>query len=335
MNANSGEDLLNSSLSAKLFGGDASASGLPSRAQVVIVGGGIVGTSVAYHLTALGVRDVLLLERAAISAGTTWHAAGLVACTRASHALTGLASYGRDLYARLADETGIDVGFRPCGALSVARTRGRVDELRYVAMVGRHHGLEVSELAPDALSELWPLASPKGLEAIFHHPGDATVNPGWAAVALAKGAFDGGARICEGVRVERILHDGWRATGVDTDAGRVEAETVVLCGGMWSRELARGAGVSLPLWPAEHVHVTTAPVDGVDSGLPVLRDFDGYVYLRSYRDRLMVGAFEPDGKPRELDSMPHDFAFGEFDADWDHFEPARRKAVERVPALKK
>jgi glycine cleavage system aminomethyltransferase T/glycine/D-amino acid oxidase-like deaminating enzyme len=327
------EDLLNAGLTATAFSSDARGGALPSRAQVVIVGGGILGASVAFHLVRAGVKDVLLLERASVSAGTSWHAAGLIANSRGSHAMTELASYGVGLYSRLEELTGIDIGFNQAGAISLARTADRVDELRYIASVGRHHGRVIEELSPAEVCEHWPLAEPAGMKAGFLHAQDGTVNPGWTALALAKGAHDGGAVVREGVEVTRILHERGRATGVETTTGVIEADTVVLCGGMWSRELAAAAGVSLPLYAAEHVHVTTTPVTGAHPDLPVLRDLDGYFYARHYRGRLLVGAFEPDGRPRTMESLGEDFAFGEFEPDWGHFEPVRRKAVERLPVL--
>ena len=327
------EDLLQSELSASLFDPGAAGAGLPSRARVVVVGAGVVGSSVAYHLVRLGVKDVLVLDRSTVAAGSSWHAAGLIANARASHALTELASYGVGLYSRLAEETGVDIGFNQCGAVSLARTIGRMDDLRFVATVGRHHGRAVDELSPGELADVWPLAVRDGLVGGYLHREDGTVNPGWAAVALAKGAHDGGATFREGVTVTRILDRDGRAAGVETDRGSVEADTVVLCGGLWSRDLAATAGVSLPLYAAEHVHVTTAPVEGVDHTVPVLRDFDGFFYARHYRGRLLVGAFEPNGRPRSMDSIGDDFAFGEFAADWEHFAPIRREAEERIPAL--
>lgn len=327
------EDLLNSSLSAAQFRPEPTGP-LAARARIVIVGGGIVGTSIAYHLAKLGANDVLLLEQSVISAGSTWHAAGLIANTRASHFLTEIASYSVRTYGGLAAETGIDIGFDQCGALSISRTADRADELRYLANVGRLHGIDIRELDPSTLANVWPLAVPDGVTAVLHHVLDGTINPGWAAVAFGKSAHAAGVTIREGIGVARLVHDGRRVSGVETTTGElVEAETVVLAAGLWSRDLAAQAGVSLPLYAAEHLHVTTTPLHSLGESVPVLRDMDGYFYARQHRRGLMIGAFEPKGKPRSMESIGHSFAFGEFDEDWEHFDPIRKLAIERIPSL--
>ena len=328
------ERMLDDTLTATSFAPDAARGALPDRAQVVVVGGGVVGSSIAYHLAGIGIADVLLLERARIASGTSWHAAGLVARIRGSHPMTGLADYGVDLYRRLADETGVDVHFRPTGSLTLAENDGRLQELRYTAGIGRHHGVETNLVAPKEVLEIWPLASVDGLVGALLQPGDGTVNPGHAALALAKGAHDRGVTIREGVSVTGILTEGRTVLGVRTDRGDVGAESVVLACGLWTRGLAATVGVGVALYAAEHVHVSTDPIEGVHDLLPLMRGLDGYFYARHHAGGLMIGAFEPDGRPRATGSIADDWAFGEFGPDWEHFAPVRANAERRIPALK-
>jgi heterotetrameric sarcosine oxidase gamma subunit len=329
-----GEALLDDSISATRFATEARDGDLPGRVRAVVIGAGVAGSSVAYHLAGLGSSDILVLERRRIASGTSWHAAGLLARVRGSHPMTELAGYGVDAYSRLEAETGVPIGYHRSGSLTLAQTPGRMDEMAYTAAMARHHGVEANIVAPEAVAELWPLASTEALLGGLHQPGDASVNPGWAALALAKGAHDRGVMIREGIGVDRILTSGDAVVGVRTERGIVECETVVACCGLWTRDLAATVGASVPLYAAEHVHVTTAPVEGAVASLPILRDLDGYLYIRHYRGRLLVGAFEPHGRPRSMDSIGADFAFGEFEPDWDHFAPVRRNAELRVPALK-
>jgi heterotetrameric sarcosine oxidase gamma subunit len=328
------ERMLDDTLTATSFAPDAADGPLPDRAQVVVIGGGVAGSSIAYHLAGIGITDVLLLERARIASGTSWHAAGLVARVRGSHPMTELANYGVDLYRELEDQTGVDVHFRPTGSLTLAETEDRLQELRYTAAIARHHGTEARLLEPSAVPGVWPLASTDGLVGALHQPGDATVNPGYAALALAKGAHDRAVTIREGVSVIEILTDERAAYGVRTDRGDVEAEAVVLACGLWTRDLAAAVGVPVPLYAAEHVHVSTDPIGGAHDLVPLMRGLDGYFYARHHAGGLMIGAFEPDGRPRSTDSIPEDWAFGEFGPDWEHFAPIRANAERRIPALK-
>lgn len=334
------EALLDDSISATSFAADAATAEVPARARVAVVGGGVIGSSVALHLAELGVDDVVLLERERIASGTSWHAAGLLARVRASHATTELADYGVDRYSRLEARSGIPVGFFPNGSLTLCRTEGRLAEARSAAALARHHGIEAHLLSPEEAVEAWPLLSKDDLLGALHQPGDATVNPGHAALAFAKLAHEAGVTVREGVRVARILTDGSPGAtrvpavlGLETSRGTIAAETVALCCGLWTRDLAASVGVSVPLYAAEHVHVTTVPLEGAVRRLPILRDLDHYLYIRHYRGRLVVGAFEPDGKPRAMDTIGEDFAFGEFGPDWEHFAPVRANAEKAVPAL--
>jgi heterotetrameric sarcosine oxidase gamma subunit len=328
------ERMLDDSITATLFASDAVVGPIPGRARVVIVGGGVVGSSIAYHLVRIGITDVLLLERHRIASGTSWHAAGLVARVRASHPMTELSNYGVDLYGGLAVETGVDVHLRPTGSLTLAENEGRVRELEYTLAIARHHGIEARWLEPGEVPEVWPIASSEGLLGAVLQPGDATVNPGHAALAFATGAHDGGATIREGVRVEALLLDGRTVTGVRTTRGDVEAETVVLACGLWTRDLAATVGVPVPLYAAEHVHVSTEPIEGVHDLLPLMRALDGFFYARHHAGGLMVGTFEPNGRPRPTGSIPDDWAFGEFGPDWELFAPLRGNAERRIPTLK-
>jgi heterotetrameric sarcosine oxidase gamma subunit len=327
------ERMLDDSITASAFSPDAAEGGLPDRARVVIVGGGVIGSSIAYHLVGIGITDVLVLERARIASGTSWHAAGLVARVRGSHPMTELAGYGVDLYGRLGNETGVDVHLRSTGSLTLAENEDRLQELRYTAATARHHGVEAQLLGPDEVPDVWPLASSDGLVGALLQPGDATVNPGYAALALAKGAHDEGVSIREGVHVDELLLEGRVVRGVRTSQGDIEAETVVLACGLWTRDLAATVGVPVPLYAAEHVHVSTEPIEGVHDLLPLMRALDGYFYARHHAGGLMVGSFEPNGRPRSTGSIPDDWVFGEFGPDWEHFAPVRTNAERRIPAL--
>jgi heterotetrameric sarcosine oxidase gamma subunit len=305
----------------------------PARARVVIVGGGIVGSSIAYHLTALGITDVVVLERNRLTSGTSWHAAGLVAQVRGTHALTALSGINADLYERLPSLTGVETGFRRVGALTVARTEGRMQELLFGVSIARDAGVEAHVLSPHEARELWPPMDDAGVVGATIFPTDGTVNPGDAALALAAGAHAGGARFVDGVSVTGFVLDGAAVTGVRSDHGDVEAETVVLAAGLWTSELARLAGASVPLYPAEHVWVLTDEAAGARDALPILRDLDGFFYVRHYRGAYLVGAFEPEGKPKAPSDVPPE-GFAEFGEDWDHFAPVLAKARERVPELR-
>jgi heterotetrameric sarcosine oxidase gamma subunit len=328
------ERMLDTSITATSFDPDADGGPLPDRARVVIVGGGVIGSSIAYHLAGLGITDVVMLERHRIASGTSWHAAGLVARVRGSHPMTELADYGVGLYEGLAEETGVDVHFRPTGSLTLAENKGRMTELRYAAAIARHHGIEARLLEPIEIPEIWPPAVADGLVGGLLQPGDGTVNPGYAALAFAKGAHDLGVTIREGVLVEELLLEGRRVRGVRTSRGAVEAETVVIACGLWTRDLAATVGVPVPLYAAEHIHVSTEPIEGAHDLLPLMRVLDGSFYARHHAEGLMVGTFEPRGRPRRTDAIPDDWAFDELGPDWEHFATIRGNAERRIPALK-
>ncbi len=305
---------------------------LPSRARVVVVGGGIIGTSVAYHLAKLGWSDVLLLERDRLTSGTTWHAAGLMATFGStSQTSTELRQYTLDLYGRLPAETGLETGLKQCGLIELAIEPGRLEEYRRTAAFNRHLGVEVHEISPREVAGLWPLARTDDVLAGFYIPADGRVNPVDVTMSLAKGARMGGVTIREGTAVTGFRRERGAVTGVRTEQGDVEAEYVVLCAGMWSRQLAELAGICVPLQAAEHYYLITEPIDGVESSWPVLEDPASYGYYREEGGGLMLGMFEPVCAPWRVEGIPADFSFGELPPDWDRMGPYLEKAMARVP----
>lgn len=305
---------------------------LPGHARVVIVGGGIIGCSIAYHLTKHGWSDVVLLEQGRLSGGTTWHAAGLVGQLRAHQNMTKLIQYSTELYSRLEAETGQATGWKQCGSLTVARTEDRMTLLKRIAASASAQGVECALLSPSQAREKWPLLESKDLVGAAWLPSDGKANPADITQALAKGARNGGARIAEGVRVTSFGIENARITGVETDHGSIAAEYVVIAGGQWSRQLALKAGVTVPLHPCEHMYIVTERIDGVSPDLPCLRDPDGFVYFKEEVGGLLMGGFEPKAKPW-VTEVPDDFEFGILPDDWDQFEILMKNAIERVPAL--
>jgi glycine cleavage system T protein len=306
---------------------------LPSHARVVVIGGGIVGCSVAYHLAKAGEREVLLLERARLTSGTTWHAAGLIGQLRATANLTRLARHSAVLYARLEEETGHATGFRQKGSLALARNRERLAELMRLASMARVFGVECEVLTPAEAKVLWPLMEVDDLEGALFIRQDGQADPVGITQALAKGARLGGATIREGVRVTGIRRRGGRVAGVETTLGPVACEVVVNAAGMWGREIGRLAGVNVPLQACEHFYLLTEPMAGLSPGLPVLRDPDGCLYFKEDAGKLLVGLFEPVAKPFGVGGLPEDLAFAELPFDHDHVLPFLLDATRRVPAL--
>ncbi|MCZ6733047.1 MAG: FAD-dependent oxidoreductase [Gammaproteobacteria bacterium] len=310
------------------------AKNFPAQAQVVVIGGGIVGCSVAYHLTKLGWKDVVLLERKTLACGTTWHAAGLVGQLRASHNLTRLAQYTCDLFGTLEQETGQATGFKQNGSLSLATNNGRFEELKRGASMARCFGLEVEIITPADARSMWPLLNTDDLVGAVFLPKDGQLNPMDVAQAIARGAKMGGASIYEHTKVTAIHREGGRVTGVATDQGDIVAEYVVNCGGMWGREIGKMCGVNVPLHAAEHFYIVTEPIEALTPDLAVLRDPDGCTYYKEDAGKLLVGAFEPAAKPWGMDGIPEDFEFDQLPEDWDHFEPILNNALHRIPMLK-
>ena len=307
-------------------------SALPDRAQVVVVGGGIIGTSITYHLAHMGVRDVVLLERDRLTSGTTWHAAGLMATFGStSETSTELRKYTRDLYLRLEAETGLATGMRQVGLIELAIEPGRLEEYRRVSAFNRHCGVDVHEISAREVAELWPLARTDDVLAGFYIPADGRVNPVDVTMSLAKGARQQGARIIEGVPATGFRIKDGTVTGVTTAHGDIEAEYVVNCAGMWARQLGELAGVSIPLQAAEHYYLLTEPIAEVDRNWPVLEDPANYGYFREEGGGLMLGMFEPVCAPWRIDGIPADFSFGELPPDWDRMAPFLEKAMSRIP----
>jgi glycine cleavage system T protein len=306
---------------------------LPKHARVVIVGGGVIGCSIAYHLGKLGWSDVVLIERKQLTSGTTWHAAGLVGQLRQSMNMTRLARYTADLYRGLEAETGQATGFRQCGSVSLATTPGRMEELTRNASMAKVFGLPVHVVSPREIAELYPLANLDDVIGGIHIPSDGYANAVDVTQALAKGARSQGVKIFQDLNVTRIRHDGRRVAGVDTEQGSVDAQYVVLCAGMWTRDLAASIGVTVPLQACEHYYVLFQDVPGLDARMPVLRDYDHCSYFKYDAGKLLVGAFEPNARPWGTQGIPSDFSFGEIEGDFSHFEPVLMDAMRRVPAL--
>jgi glycine cleavage system T protein len=306
---------------------------IPSHARVVIIGGGIVGCSVAYHLAKRGCTDVLLLERRQLTCGTTWHAAGLVGQLRATHNLTRLAQYTTELYEGLERETGQATGFRQVGSVAVAASEARFEELKRGASMARCFGLEVQILAPGEARERWPLLAIDDVVGAVCLPKDGKCNPVDTTQALARGARMRGARIVEGVKVTGVLRAHGRVTGVATEAGEVRADVVVNCAGMWAREVGVLADVSVPLHAAEHFYIVTQPIPGLPANLPILRDADARSYFKEDTGKLLVGWFEAEAKPWSHEGIPESCAFEQLPPDLPHIEPLFAGAMRRVPVL--
>jgi glycine cleavage system aminomethyltransferase T/glycine/D-amino acid oxidase-like deaminating enzyme len=307
---------------------------LPDRAQVVIVGGGVTGCSIAYHLAQLGWTDVVLLEQHRLTAGTTWHAAGLITSAgMTDETALFFSRYSRDLYTRLEAETGHSTGFRPVGHLSLATSPERQEALRREAAWMHGFGVEDVEISARELAGMWPLARTDDVLSAFYVADEGRADPVGVATALAKGAQQRGVRIVEGIAATGVELAGHRVRAVHTEQGRIETEVVVNAAGMWARQFGALAGVSVPLQAAEHYYLLTDTVPGMDPDLPVIEDPGNYGYYRPEGDGFLVGLFEPVGAPWSVDSVPRDFAFGKISPDWDRMEQFLGPALARIPVL--
>ena len=307
---------------------------VPDRARVVIIGGGVIGSSVAYHLTKLGWSDVVMLERNQLTSGTTWHAAGLIVSGgMTTETLAWMAKYSRDLYDVLEDETGLSTGFRPVGYLQTGSTEERIHKLRREADFMRVMGIDREEISGAEVADLWPQVDAADVMAGFFTANEGRADPANVAMSLAKGARMGGVTVREGVRVLGIEQKDGRVTGVVTDGGVIEAEYIVNCAGMWAREVGAMAGVSVPLQAIEHAYLITEPFEGVSPDLPIFEDPDRFAYYREETGGLMVGLFEPVAAPWSLDKIPDDFVFGEIPSDWERLGPFLEYAMEILPVL--
>ncbi|MBF9049495.1 FAD-dependent oxidoreductase [Roseobacter sp. HKCCD9010] len=309
-------------------------SQIPSHARVVIVGGGVAGCSVAYHLTKLGWTDVVLLERKRLTSGTTWHAAGLIAQLRASKNMTRLAKYSQELYSELEAETGIATGFRRCGSITMALTEARREEVLRQASMARAFGVEVEEITDTEVKSRYPHVSTDGMTAAVYLPLDGQGDPANIAMAMAKGARRRGAKVIENVKVTGVSQEGGRVTGVSWDqggeTGTITCDHVVNCAGMWARDFGAMAGVNVPLQACEHFYIVTENIPNLTQ-LPVLRVPDECAYYKEDAGKILLGAFEPVAKP--WGPIPEDFEFDQLPEDFDHFEPILEQAIERVPML--
>jgi len=305
---------------------------LPSRAEVVIIGGGIVGCSIAYHLAKSGVSDVVLLERKQLTCGTTWHAAGLVSMLWPTPYLTRLAEYTHELYASLEEETGQATGYRRIGSLSVARTPERLEELRRTSSMASVFGVESEMIGNERLLEFYPGINTDGILGTLYIEKDGQTNAIDTTMALSKGARNHGARVLENIKVEDILVEDGKVVGVKTAQGSISADKVVLAGGLWSRDVAAKMGIDLPLYACEHYYVVTDDMDGM-SKRPVLRDFDKGVYFKEEAGKILMGWFEHNAIGCSMDRIGEDFCFDEFPCDMDHMEEYLLSGMGTLPAL--
>ncbi|MEJ6387877.1 GcvT family protein [Gymnodinialimonas ulvae] len=308
---------------------------LPSHASVVVIGGGIMGTSTLYHLAKMGVGDAILLERNALTSGTTWHSAAQVRALRHSRNLTRMIQYSVDLYAQLAAETGQSVGWIQEGSLSIATTPDRLTHIRRQAALAQAFGIDATEISPAEAQERWPLMNGSDVLGAVWSPDDGRVSPSDVCAALVKAAKSLGAKIFEGTGVTGILTESGKVQAVETTRGLVTCDAIALCGGLWSRELGAMAGAEVPLWPCEHFYLLTRPIDGISGNMPTLSDHDNHLYIRDDSGGLLVGCFEPMGKAIAPGVLDETFEFGLLAEDWDHFEPMMMNALHRLPALEK
>ncbi|WP_333848066.1 FAD-dependent oxidoreductase, partial [Phaeobacter italicus] len=313
-------------------------SDLPNKARVVIIGGGVIGCSVAYHLTKLGWKDVVLLERKQLTSGTTWHAAGLIAQLRATANMTKLAKYSQELYGSLETETGVATGFKRCGSITVALTEERKEEIFRQAAMARAFGVDVEEISPAEVKDRYEHLNVGDITGGVWLPKDGQGDPANIALALAKGARQRGALVKERIKVTGISKNGRRVTGVDwisddgQSQGHIQADMVVNCAGMWGHEVGRMAGVNVPLHACEHFYIVTEGIEGLTQ-MPVLRVPDECAYYKEDAGKILLGAFEPNAKPWAMNGIPDTFEFDQLPEDFDHFEPILEAACNRMPML--
>ncbi len=310
---------------------------LPSSSKVVVIGGGVIGCSVAYHLTKFGWNDVVLLERDQLTSGTTWHAAGLVSQLGPTAAITKIRKYSLDLYKKLEKEVDHSAGLRLNGALSIAQTEERWQELKRQATTAQLYGVDLRILRKEKIKQDYPLMYSEDLKGGILMPGDGAADPSGVTHMLAKAAKLGGAKIYEKSPVQKILTKNGKVYGVRVNDKNIECEYVVLASGMWSRQIGEKIGVSIPLYPAEHFYVITESIENLSKTLPVIRDFDSSVYFKEDAGKLLIGIFEGKSIPafNKTNIVPEDFSFGEFPENFEHFEPYLQKSLKRFPLLEK
>ena len=308
---------------------------LPKSAKVVVIGGGVAGCSVAYHLAKYGWKDTILLERDQLTSGTTWHAAGLVGQLGASSTITRLRKYSLNLYKELEKKTGLSTGLKQNGAITVATSPERLQELLRQATAAQLFDVNVETVTKERIKELYPVINDEDILGGVYMPEDGQADPVGVTNVLAKAAKMEGAQIFEKTPVEKILVKDKKIVGVQTKFGKIDCEYVVIATGMWSRQIGEDIGVSIPLYPNEHFYIITEPLDKLPKNLPVLRDYNSCLYLKEDAGKMLVGIFEPNAKPAFKDKgvVPEDFSFGEFPDDFDHFEPYLEKSFQRLPML--
>jgi len=306
---------------------------LPLHAEAVVIGGGAMGCSALYHLAKAGITDCVLLERNQLTSGTTWHSAAQVRQLRSTRNMTRLVQYSARLYSELEAETGQITGWYQTGSVSIATNPDRLTHIRRQAALAYAFGLQVEEIDAGEVQRLWPMANCDDVIGAVYSPDDGRVNPSDFCQALVKGAKSRGACVFENTAVTGFVKSGGRIAGVETSNGTIKADTVIICGGLWSREIAGLGGVEAPLVPCEHFYLLTKAIDGIAAHLPSLSDHDSHLYIRDEVGGLLVGCFEPRGKPIDPATLGENFVFGLLNEDWDHFEPMMRHALHRIPAL--
>lgn len=306
---------------------------LPTHAQIVVIGGGIIGCSTAYHLARDHKADVMLLEQGQITSGSTWHAAGLVGQLRASASITRVLKYSVELYKGLAAETGLDTGWKMTGCLRLATNADRWTEYRRLATTARSFGMEMHLISPDEVKRMWPLMDTSDLVGASWLPTDGQASPSDITQSLAKGARMHGAKLHEGVTVTGFAMDGRRITAVHTTQGTIHCEKVVNCGGMWAREIGAMAGINVPLQPVKHQYIITEKIDGLSPDAPTLRDPDRRTYFKEEVGGLVMGGYEPNPQGWVTGDIPKNWEFRLFDDDYDHFAQHLEQAIARIPAL--
>jgi len=310
---------------------------IPKSTKVVVIGGGVTGCSVAYHLAKFGWKDTILLERDQLTSGTTWHAAGLVSQLGPSAAITKIRKYSLELYKKLEKEVDFSSGLKLNGALSIATTKGRWQELLRQATTAQLYDVNVEVLNPEQIKKIYPVINDDGVLGGIFMPGDGQADPVGVTNLLAKAARNEGVKIFQNSPVQKIITKNGRIHGVKVKNQIIECEYVVLATGMWSRQIGEDMGISIPLYPAEHFYVITEPMNDLPKNIPVLRDFDDSLYLKEDAGKMLIGIFEGKSIPafNKTNRVPEDFSFGEFPENFEHFEPYLEAALKRVPILEK
>ena len=308
---------------------------IPQSCKVVVIGGGVIGCSCAYHIAKFGWKDVVLFERDLLTSGTTWHAAGLVSQLGPTAAVTKIRKYTLDLYKELEKKVDHSAGLRLNGALSIAENKGRWQELQRQATTAQLYNVDVRILDKDQIKKEYPIVNTEKVIGGILMPGDGAADPSGVTHMLAKAARAEGAKIFEKTPVEEILTKNGKISGVKVNGKIIECEFIVLASGMWSRQIGEKVGVSIPLYPAEHFYIITEPIKDLSKTLPVIRDFDNRTYIKEDAGKILVGIFEGNSIPafQKTNKVPEDFSFGEFPENFEHFEPYLNAAVKRFPIL--